>query len=154
MKKICISLFTLVVICTATTNAQGYKTAAGLQLDFGNGSTLVGPAIKYFFKENNALEGEILFGSGVTYLNAFYQYQKEIPNAKGLEWYLGGGPSFAFFSGATRVFLRPMVGLDYKLGDVPLALSFDWRPSIYLGSTYGSRFAGGRFGLGFKYVIN
>lgn len=154
MKKICIALFTLVVICTATSKAQGYKTAVGLQLDFGRGSTAVGPGIKYFFKDNSAIEGEVLFGTGITYLQAFYQYQREIPNAKGLEWYLGGGPSVGFGNGFTWVYLRPMVGLDYKINDVPLALSFDWRPSIYLGSSYGSRFYGGAFGLGFKYCIN
>lgn len=154
MKKTSLVIVVAVLFCATSVSAQGYKTAAGLQIDFGDGSTLVGPAIKHFFSNNNAVEGEVLFGNHITFLQAFYQYQKEIPNAKGLEWYLGGGPSLGLYSGGSSFYLRPMVGLDYKINDVPLALSFDWRPFIYLGSnSFGSRFTGARFGLGFKYVF-
>ncbi len=154
MKKVLLLTFAMVSICTMQSQAQNYKTNAGLIIDFGDGSSLVGPGIKYFFKENNAVEGEVLFGSGVTYLQAFYQYHKDFPNAKNLQWYLGGGPSLGLGGGTSAFFLRPMAGLDYKVNEVPLALSFDWRPSIYLGNAGGSRFTGARFGLGFKYVIN
>lgn len=155
MKKIFLLAFVATVLCTTNVSAQDYKTAAGLQIDLGNGYTLVGPSIKHFFKENSALEGDVLFGNGITYIQAFYQYQRDIPNAKGLQWYLGGGPSVGLYSGGSNFFLRPMVGLDYKINDVPLALSFDWRPWIYLGSNgYGSRFTAGAFGLAFKYCIN
>ena len=52
MKKL---LFTLIagaaLFTTSITDvkAQDYKTAAGLAIDFGDGSTLVGPHIKHFF---------------------------------------------------------------------------------------------------------
>lgn len=155
MKKI-FSLLIVVVFFTKAASAQDYKTAVGLQIDFGNGATLAGPAIKHFFQKNSAIEGEVLFGNHITYLQAFYQYQQSLPNAKNLSWYLGGGPSVGLYSGGSDFFIRPMVGLDYKVDGAPLALSFDWRPSIYLGSNSGggSRFTAARFGIGIKYVLN
>lgn len=154
MKKKLILSFVAALFCVSVSMAQDYKTAVGLQIDFGDGATLVGPAIKHFFQENSAIKGEVLFGSGVTYLQAFYQYQKDLPGTKGLQWYLGGGPSLGLGGGSSAFFLRPMVGLDYKVNGAPVALSFDWRPSIYLGNAGGSRFTGARFGIGFKYVVN
>lgn len=155
MKKTCTLVFTFVVLFTTFSHAQDYKTAAGVQLDFGDGSTLVGPSVKYFFKDNHAVEGEVLFGTGITFLQAFYQYHKSIDNAKGLQWYVGAGPSLGLTSGTSSFYIRPMAGLDYKLNDIPLALSFDWRPFLYLGSnSFGSRFTAARFGIGIKYVIN
>lgn len=155
MKKVILLSFALVVIYSMHATAQTYKTAVGLGIDFGDGSTLVGPAIKYFFKEQHAVEGEILFGNHITFLQAFYQYHQNFPNAKNLQWYIGGGPSLGLYSGGSSFYLRPMAGLDYKVADIPLAVSFDWRPFIYLGNTYGdSRFTAARFSLGFKYVLN
>lgn len=155
MKKILVVAFALTLFCTTATQAQTYKTALGLGIDFGDGATLVGPTIKHFFKENHAVEGDVLFGGRSTFIQAFYQYHQDFPNAKNLQWYLGGGPSLQLYSGGSSFYLRPMAGLDYKINDVPLALSFDWRPLIYLGNnSFGSRFTAARFGLGFKYVLN
>ena len=154
MKKVIAFSLTLVVFCLSNAIAQQYKMAAGLGLDVGDGPTLVGPTIKYFFKDNHAIEGEVLFGSPSVFIQAFYQYHQTIPGAKGLQWYAGGGPSLQLASGSSYFYLRPMVGLDYKLSETPLALSFDWRPFIYLGNTYGgSRFTAPRFGLGVKYIL-
>lgn len=142
------------IFCTVTSFAQSYKTSAGLQIDFGDGSTLVGPNIKHFFDANSAIKGEVLFGNSITFLQAFYNYQKSIPGSKGLDWYIGGGPSLGLYSGGSSFYLRPMVGLDYKFGGIPFAMSFDWRPFIYLGNAGGSRFTAARFGINFNYVIN
>jgi len=155
MKKIFSLLIIAVIFFTINAGAQDYKTAVGLQIDFGDGSTLAGPAIKYFFQKNSAIEGEVLFGNHITFLQAFYQYQQSLPNAKNLDWYLGGGPSLGLYSGGSSFYLCPMIGLDYKLSSAPLALSFDWRPFLYLGSNSdGSRFTAARFGIGVKYVLN
>jgi hypothetical protein len=55
MKKL-ILLAVIAVTFTATqTFAQSsYKTALGLGIDFGDGSTLVGPSVKHFFSGNDA----------------------------------------------------------------------------------------------------
>lgn len=152
MKKIFFAFFVLVMATTAV-NAQGYKTGLGLGLDFGEGKTMVGPTVKYFFNEKGAIEGDLLFGGGSTMVSVFYQHHGNIADAGGLKYYLGGGPSIELVKGGSSfVALRPMAGLDYKVAQAPLAISFDWRPALwfYSGDT---DFQPGRFGMGFKFVL-
>ncbi|MBO9572299.1 MAG: hypothetical protein J7497_08845, partial [Chitinophagaceae bacterium] len=109
-------------------NGSSYRNAIGLGLDFGNGSTLVGPSFKHFFTENHVGLGEILFGDGYTAIQAYYQYHKEIEGAAGLRWFAGGGPGVYLGNDNSAFVLAPMGGLDYKINGAPLAFSFDWRP--------------------------
>lgn len=135
-------------------NGSSYTNAIGIGFDFGDG-TLVGPSVKHFFSENNAGTGELLFGNHLIALQAFYQYHKEFDGAAGLRWFVGAGPSLRFISyrgfHETDFALIPMAGLDYKITDVPLTISFDWRPTFYLTHSIGTE--GGRFGLGFRYAL-
>jgi len=150
----CLLAFT-VMIGTTTLQAQdSYGTAIGLGLDFGEGATAVGPSLKHFFDENNAGVAEVLFANGSTVLTALYQYNDAFPNAGGLKWFAGGGFSVNFFDGGSDFFLRPTAGLDFKIPDVPLAFTFDWRPTIFLGDGNGNGFEPARFGLGFRYCLN
>ena len=152
MKRLTFFVFGLLFTSTLALHAQSnYGTALGLGIDFGDGQTLVGPSVKHFFAENHAGMGEVTFGDNVTFVTLMYQYHKEFPNADGFQWFAGGGPSIAFFDGDSDVLLRPVVGLDYKIGNVPLAFSFDWRPWIYFGE--GDDFEAARFGLGFRYTF-
>lgn len=158
MQKVKFTLILTAIFCSTTlflaTNAQAqYKTAAGLLIDVGDGSTLVGPHIKNFFSPNHGGEGALLFGNNLTVLQAQYQYHQQIANAEGLQWYLGAGPSFLFSDNSdTEVSLVSSFGLDYKISNAPLSLSFDWRPRIvfYDGD---SDFLPGRFGIGFRFVF-
>tara|TARA_R110000765_G_scaffold80377_2_gene157758 strand:- start:653 stop:820 length:168 start_codon:yes stop_codon:yes gene_type:complete len=50
-----------------------------------------------------------------------------------------------------RVALRPAAGLDYKINNVPLVFSFDWRPFIGLGEYLGNEDRA--FAIGIRYVI-
>lgn len=153
MNKLLIFASAVWLSATAITFAQSnYTTALGLGIDFGDGQTLVGPSVKHFFAENHAGMGEVAFGDNVTFLTLMYQYHKEFPNADGFQWFAGGGPSIAFFDGDSDVLLRPVVGLDYKIANVPLAFSFDWRPWIYFGDT-NDDFEAARFGLAFRYTF-
>ena len=158
MKKLKLTYVLTVIFCTSillfSTNAQAqYKTGAGLLIDVGDGTTLVGPHIKNFFTANHGGEAALLFGSNLTVLQAQYQYHQSIANADGLQWYLGAGPSFIFAENSdTEVSLVSSLGLDYKITNAPLALSFDWRPRMifYDGD---SEFMPGRFGIGLRFVF-
>jgi len=157
MKKIFL-LAVLAVVFTAThTFAQSYKNSVGLGIDFGDGSTLVGPTYKHFFTGKDAVQADLLFSDNVVWLGGYYQYHQPIEGASGLKWYLGLGPQFAFvdgngpFKGYTAVLIRPMAGLDYKIAGAPIALNFDWRPSAQLN--HGSGFEAARFGLGFRFTF-
>lgn len=153
MKKIFFLPFIATMLCLAQASAQVYTTAMGLQSDFTNSYTLmIGPAIKHQFGKSSAIEGDMLFGRGGVTLQGFYQVQEELVAKTGLQGYVGAGPSLSFYKGGTSFYLRPIAGLDYKINNVPLAVSFDWRPFIYLGNTYGSRFTAKSFGIGIKYA--
>lgn len=156
MRKVFVigSLFIALVIAGSTTaNAQSsYKTGIGLGLDFGSGQTLVGPSLKHFFSENNVGQFEVLFGDNYTVIEGFYLYHSDFPNAAGLKWYAGVGAGFGLYKGGSEFLLRPAGGLDYKINNVPLSFSFDWRPTIAIGDG-NSDFEPARFGLGFRYTF-
>ena len=132
-------------------SAQSYKTGVGLLVDFGDGATFVGPQVKHFFKANHAGEFSVLFADGATLAQANYQYQQPFGGANGLAWYVGVGPGILFGSGNTAFAPSAMLGLDYKIPSVPLALSMDWRPRFILGEDSDAE--AGRFNAGFKYTF-
>ena len=150
MKKFVFSL-SFVLFAALSINAQVYTGAAGLGVELGEGFTLVGPSGKYFFSEHHAGQAELLFDDGVTAITLLYEYTSEFAGAEGLQWYLGIGPSFLLIDeGSSDVGIRPLVGLDYKINNVPLAFSADWRP--YLSLDEGSE--AGIFALGVRYAFD
>ncbi len=143
-----------------------YSNAVGMRLDVGDGGTLVGISGKHMFNSNNGGEAQLLFGSGRIVLGAEYQYHGDIPNAAGLKWVAGFGPAIVFNKkstyyggwgyyytggGGTDILLRPSVGLDYKINNVPLNFSFDWRPAFQV--THGTEFTAARFGIGARFAF-
>lgn len=131
---------------------SSYTNAVGLGLDLGSDfSTLAGISGKHFFNENVAGGVELLFGNNIVLLQPEVQYHGAIANAEGLKWYIGFGTGFAFGTGYSDVLLRPMVGLDYKINQVPIDFAFDWRPSFIV--THGSHFTPARFGLALRYAF-
>lgn len=151
----------------AAQKGTDYTNAFGMRIDLGSDyGTFVGISGKHFFDTHNAGEAEVLFGSGGVLIDALYQYHADIPNAAGLKWVAGFGPGIAiakkyshydyywgYYSGGggTDVLLRPMLGLDYKINNVPLNFSFDWRPAFVV--THGTSFNAARFGMGFRYAF-
>ena len=156
MKKLFILTFVALSLSFGA-NAQSYKNSIGLGLDFGDGATLVGPSFKHFFNANSAIQPELLFGNGVTRLQAFYQYHQGIKGAQGLNWHIGGGPGVNFYDSKrygnadAQFLLMPQAGLDFKIPGAPIALGFDWRPTAYIGDYSG--FEAGRFGFGFRFTF-
>jgi len=156
MKKKC-SLFLCVALCflfvqqASAQKGSSYDNAVGMRIEFGNKyGTWAGFSGKHFFSDNVAGELMLLFGDGVTLLEPELQYHGDIENAAGLRWVLGFGPGFAFGNGSTDILLRPLAGLDYKIQDVPINLTFDWRPAFVI--THGTDFNAARFGLGIRYA--
>jgi hypothetical protein len=159
MKKLLFTIIAGAALFTSslsTVKAQDYKTGLGLGLDFGNGSTLVGPSIKHFFNDRAAGQAEVLFGNHTTAINAFYQHHGSISGAPGLNWFVGVGPSLHFYDyggfSSTTFAIKPTAGLDYKIPSAPISFAFDWRPSIFFYDS-DTDFEPGRFGLGFRYTF-
>ena len=153
-----LTLTTLLLIqqnVTAQKNSESssYSNAAGMRIEFGSDyGTFAGISFKHFFTESVAGEMQLLFGNNVVVLEPEIQYHGDIPNAEGLKWYGGFGAGFSFASGyTTEVLLRPIVGMDYKINQVPLNFSFDWRPAFLL--TGRTHFTPARFGLALRYAF-
>ncbi len=155
MKQLLFTLLGCAGLLIFTTNhvqAQNYKTALGMRIEPGDGSTGVGFNAKHFFTSNSAIDANLLFYNGdVIGLGAEYQWNDRIAGAKGLDWYLGLGPNFLFGDNITVVQLRPVAGLDYKIPAAPIDLAFDWRPAFNLN--HGSDFTAARFGISLRYAF-
>ncbi|MES1160855.1 MAG: hypothetical protein ABUM51_08865 [Bacteroidota bacterium] len=149
---LCTALFSFLFVMQASAQkGSSYENAVGMRVEFGsNYGTWAGISGKHFFNENVAGELMLLFGDGVTLLEPELQYHGEIPNAEGLRWVLGGGAGLAF-GDQFNFLLRPLAGLDYKINDVPLNFTFDWRPAFVL--THGTDFNAARFGLAVRYCF-
>ncbi len=157
MKKLIFTIIAGAALFTmnlSNANAQSYKNALGLGLDFGDG-TLIGPSFKHFFNSKGAGQVELLFGNNSTRLQAFYQHHGTIAGADGLKWFIGGGPGLNFFSAGnydqTNFLLIPQAGLDFKIPGAPIQAAFDWRPTAWIGDN--SDFDAGRFGFGFRFTF-
>ncbi len=66
MKKLLLLLFAVSLYfgnnATAQSRSGSTGNSAGITVDFGDGSTLVGPALKHYFDRNNAGQLELLIG--------------------------------------------------------------------------------------------
>lgn len=155
MKKLLFTLIGCAALLTFSSNmakAQNYKTALGMRIDAGDGSTGVGFNVKHFFTRNNAVDANLIFFDGnVVGLGAEYQYNAPIEGAKGLDWYLGVGPNFLFGNHATAVQVRPVAGLDLKVPGAPLDFAFDWRPMFTINQ--GGHVTAARFGISLRYAF-
>ncbi|RYE34273.1 MAG: hypothetical protein EOP42_07585 [Sphingobacteriaceae bacterium] len=155
MKKIITLSFLMFFYCLTTSKiyAQStYKTAAGLELEFGKGNILAGPTLKSFFTNHQALQVDILLGSNYFSLGAFYQYHLFLKKESPLKFYLGAGPEvFVGVRNNSGFLLRPMAGFDYKVTKLPVSITFDIRPSLLLNGQ--SDFEISRFNVGARYAF-
>lgn len=155
MKKLLLSFtaaFTLALGAQEAKAQVPYGTALGLGIDLGDGQTFVGPQIKHNFGGFNAANAQVLFGGGATILGVDYSYNKSIPGAQGLNWYLGVGPQIGFGNNNTAFAIRPAAGLEFKIPQAPLGMHFDWKPWWHLGDH--SDFEPARFSIGLKFTLN
>jgi hypothetical protein len=159
MRKL-FTFFVFMAFMASYSFGQDYKVAAGLR--FGYPLSLTG---KFFLNEKHAIEAMAgrrgySYGSYFT-LGGLYQIHSPIKSVEGLKWYVGGGAaaymwswknSFVTTESSTAIGLLGVVGLDYKIKDVPLSITADWMPTFFING-YGSGFAGGYGGLGVRYVF-
>jgi hypothetical protein len=135
-----------------------YKAALGLKFIYG--VSLTG---KYFISEKSALEGIVRYngagglGSNIAF-SGLYEYHSEIKEIAGLRWYIGGGGHVNHFSwkdvdapGVTTFGVVGTIGLEYKVKNLPLAVSADWQPAYIIN--HGAGFSAENGGIGIKYTF-
>jgi hypothetical protein len=159
---ICVLFF---IFSWSATQAQ-YRTAIGLRLGGTSGITVKHQFMDRFFGE--AILGS--FSNGFS-LTGLMEKMAPVPDAEGLYFYYGGGAHVAvyndkeiFYSRFGRdvkyhhdndvaIGINVIGGLEYKLPDIPLAISIDVKPFIEIGS---GGYVGFAFdpSLGLKFTIS
>jgi hypothetical protein len=147
MKKLVFPFIASVLLITSQGQAQSdYKTAIG-----GRAGVPIAGSIKHFISEAGALEGYLGFlskyGSNVNVtIGGMYQHHFPIGDIAGFKWYVGGGALVQFYSydnydnnnhdySETGFALNAVGGVDYKFRDIPLNLSADIMPAIFISNT-------------------
>ena len=147
MKKLPYLLIVLASLVVHKTQAQSeYQSAIGGRV--GNPFAF---SVKHFISQAGAIEGYVGFSSGrygsdfSPILGGMYQHHFPIGDIAGFKWYVGGGALLQFYSykdkdgnvyyddySKTGFGINGVGGIDYKFKNIPLNLSADWSPTIFL----------------------
>ncbi len=155
MKKFLVVLVALFLSITAF--SQEYKNSIGVKLGYD-----MSIDYKHNLSESNFINtGTSFLFWGAFGLRAygFYNWNFPIRSVDGLSWYVGPGAYVGFFMNSQYLgfdgSINAMIGLEYKLRNIPLAFSFDWAPGLRI-TTYLPHYVGfayGCGGLGIKYTF-
>lgn len=152
-----------------TLNAQNYKSSIGVRL-----GAPISASFKMFISDANAVEAFVNYRSyknniyGQNYgwsrigAGVAYQMHKEIDAIDGLMYYYGGGVSVLYYNYNNAAYfsdydnlsfgIQGNVGLDYAFSNVPVNLSLDWVPTLYING-YISGFGAGYGALSVRYIL-
>lgn len=147
--KLSFSLILLVMMSMSVFAQSEYSRSVGLR--FGSGYyDWVAASYKTFISQPAALEFNVGFSSTSTALlgtdwgwttlslSAAYQHHFPISKVDGLKWFIGGGASlynsFSDWDGykGVGVGIFPTGGADYKFAKIPLNVTADVRPTVYI----------------------
>ena len=138
-------------VCAQKNSGTKYTTAIGVGISPGQ------ITLKQCLRENYAVEGIAYFWNGIR-VTGLYEINYDIEGFKGLRWYAGAGAHFAFNDTAylkkNTIGVDGVLGLDYKINNVPLNLSLGWQPSFDFGVSKSKAFITGFGGLCVRYVLN
>lgn len=120
-----------------TAEAQDYKTGIGLR-----GGVFSGITLKHFVNQNDALEFVAAIHSRGPLLAGMYQMHANAFDVPGLNWYYGPGAHIGFYEGRHSgwfddvdrdyvvIGVNGSVGMEYKIDEIPIALSVDIVPLL------------------------
>ncbi len=170
MKKLFISLSFLAISCMVTAQSD-YDKALGIRLTPASYYDFLALSYKDFISDAGALEFSA--GAGVSpffvdghirrpftlSISGAYQHHFSIP-VNGLQWFVGGGlTAYNAIHGVSKARgfgfgFFPTGGIDWKIPNVALNLTADYRPTIFITRPdIGNSFEAAQFGLAIRYVI-
>lgn len=162
MKKIILVLLFILVNAGIRAQSHGsdFRYAVGLR-----GGDPAGLSFKYNMTGSSSVE--ILAGFWSNWATATFLYERRSPffSIDGMRWYYGGGGHAGFSTGtyyragqeytrggAFSAGLDVIVGLEYKIPQVPFAVSLDLKPAIEVHSN-GNWYSGTDPGIGIKFTF-
>lgn len=165
MKKLLVLLFAGFIFSNVSLSAQNFESAVGARFGYP-----LSASYKMFLNETDAVEvyAGITSRSSNSAVTVAAAYQRHNSfNLDGelapLQWYYGAGASVGFFNydddrvsntGSIGLGISGYLGLQYAFEDIPLELTADWVPTIWIGSNAGRGFGAGYAGLGVRYILN
>jgi len=158
MKKIILaSLLTFTAFIAFS--QSDYQKALGIKFPGG-----VSITYKNFVTENNNIELQGTFKDGGFRLSGLYEFNFYTLNVEGLSWFVGPGAHLGFgkkdtydannklvSKSSADIGIDGIIGLDYKIKDLPLNISLDWQPSIVIAGN--TDFSGAYGGIGIRYTF-
>ncbi|MBX3239220.1 MAG: hypothetical protein KIT80_10590 [Chitinophagaceae bacterium] len=171
MKNVLLGLVFLLVSATVMGQSD-YKAAIGGRLAPTSYYDFMAFSYKAFVTDAGALEFNAGGGRRGYYYegrnrhpftiaaSGSYQHHFKIP-LNGLQWFVGGGlTAYNAFHGNTHFkgfgfAFFPLGGIDWKVPNIPLNLSADYRPSIFVTrpSYLGDSFEATQFGFSVRYTL-
>lgn len=165
---ILLSLITLATVAQAQRreNQMWFKHAIGFRYELLQ-SGMCGLSYERFWSRHNSWEIMALgyFSEGVE-ATGFYKYTSTFPIVSPqFRWYMGPGAHIASWYNKTPkdpfvVGVDAIFGIGFVFHDIPLALSFDWRPRIDLytddpdsKADFWRRFNPEKLGLTIRYTM-
>ena len=154
-------------VATASLQAQEFKTSVGARL-----GVPISASVKHFLNESDAVEAYVGFRGNSLYnwfnVNAAYQRHSSLnldAELSNLNWYYGAGAGVYVFSydfgpafneddfSSLSFGISGYLGLQYAFDGVPIELTADWVPTIFIGSGFVSGFGAGYGNLGVRYIL-
>ncbi len=147
---------------TPAINTSSYSTAIGVR---GFGTS--GLTIKHFNSKTNAIEGIIGFGPYALSATILFEKYVNAFDEPGLNWYYGFGGHIATQSNWTYVDgwrrynrengdfgvgIDGIFGMEYKIREIPIAISLDVKPFLEV-TTRGNAYLALDPGLGVKFTF-
>jgi hypothetical protein len=130
-------LFALGLICSFSAFSQDYKTAIGVRAGLANGLT-----VKHFISSDRAVEGILSTRWSGFNITGLYEIHANAFNDSHWNWYYGFGAHLGSFDGNdswgddgvnyTIIGVDGIIGLEYRIDDIPINLSLDWKPALNL----------------------
>jgi hypothetical protein len=131
-----------VLLFLCTTSFSQYNFTVGLRAGGTSGFT-----VKKIMGSESAVEGILGFCGDCFSITGLFEKQPDIPSVEGLSWFYGAGMHLAFYqgrsngrwlrgryydddNGALGIGIDGVIGIEYKIPDVPLAFSLDFKPFI------------------------
>lgn len=160
MKKLVLSAI-ITITGTLSVNAQQNISKNALGLRFGSNDG-IGYEVTYqrALSNNNRLEIDLGWRNDNKYdavkLTGIYQWYWNIDN--GFNWYAGVGGGISSWnydyneinSSGTTLFVAGQIGIEYNF-DIPLQISLDFRPELYLNNNKYRNDFGPDIALGLRY---
>jgi hypothetical protein len=155
-------VLTFFLLISKRSNAQDYSTAIGVKFGgFENGLS-----VKHFMDNEASLEGILGFRTDGVVITGLYELNQTAFNVNELKFYYGGGAHIGaigsgvyhryngleedYTSGHLLLGIDGVVGLEYNIPGIPIAISLDLNPRLELAT---GPFVDLAPGLGLKYTF-